>query len=123
MPARVGARRGGWRGQGDSGRGLHWVIHGQDQAGAPDRHLVFRQGKLMIQSFVRWAATSAGGGGALAVDGAGSGGVRADGDVGVHGAHVSIVQDEVGVVVMELTFVLVSGNGKRGRGKKAKQRE
>lgn len=42
VPARVGAWRGGWRRQGDGGRGLHWVIHGQDQAGAPDRHFVFR---------------------------------------------------------------------------------
>lgn len=28
VPAWVGAWRRGWWGQGDSGRGLHWVIHG-----------------------------------------------------------------------------------------------
>lgn len=41
VPARVGAWWGGWWGQGDCGRGLHWVIHGQYQAGAPDCHLMF----------------------------------------------------------------------------------
>lgn len=75
----------------------------------------------MIQTLIRRAAPGAGGGGTLAVDGVGPRGVRADGDVGVHGAHAGIVQDEVGVVVVELTFILVRGKGKGG-GKKRKGR-
>lgn len=107
MPARVGAWWGGRGRQGDSGWRVHWVIHGQDQAGAADRHFIFRQGELVIQAFIRRTPT----GGALAVDGAGSGRVCADCDVGVHGAHAGIVKDEVRVIVMELTFVLVCGEG------------
>lgn len=70
----------------------------------------------MIQTFIGRAAPSAGGGGALTVDGAGSGGIRADGDVSVHGAHAGIIQDEVRIIVVELTFILVCGKGKTGRG-------
>lgn len=106
VPARVGAGRGGRRRQGDGDRGLDRVIHGQDQAGAPDCHLVLRQGELVIQSFVERASPGAGGGGALAVDGAWSGRIRADCDVGIHGAHAGVVQDEVRVVVVERAFVL-----------------
>lgn len=106
VPARVGAGRGGRRRQGDGGRGLDRVIHGQNQAGAPDCHFVFRQGELVIQSFIKRTYPGAGSGGALAVDGAGSGRVCADCDVGVHGAHAGVVQDEVRVVVVELAFVL-----------------
>lgn len=113
VPARFRARRGGGRRQGDRGRGLHGVVHGQDQARSPDRHLVLRQGELVIQAFVE-RAPAPGAGGTLRVDGAGPGGVRADGDVGVHGAHAGVVQDEVGVVVMELTFIL-GRRDRRGR--------
>lgn len=98
---------GGWGRQGDSGLRVHWVIHGQDQTGAPDRHFIFRQGELVIQAFIRRTPASAGSGGALSVDGARSGRVCADGDIGVHGAHTRIVQDEVRLIVVELTFVLI----------------
>lgn len=120
MAARVGARWRGRRGQGDGGGGLHGVVHGQDQAGAPDCHFVFRQSELVIHAFVERASPRAGGGGALAVDGAGSRGVRGDGDVGVHGAHAAVVQ--VGVVVVELTFILARGDG-RGRRDEEMKRE
>lgn len=103
VPAWVRAWRGGWWGQRDSGRGLHRVIHGQNQAGAPNCHFVFCQGELVIQTFVGWPTPS---GGALAVDGVGSRSVRADGDVSEHGAHVGVIQDEVRIIVMELTFIL-----------------
>lgn len=105
VPARVGAWWGRRRGQGDCDWGLDWVIHGQDQAGAPDRYFVFCQCEFVIHTFIRWAAPGAGR--TLVVDGVGSGGVRADSDVGIHGAHAGIVQDEVRVVVAELTFVLI----------------
>lgn len=119
VPARVGAWWGGRRGQGDSGRVLHWIIHGQDQTGPPDRHFVFRQGEVVIQTFVRRATR-----GVLAVDGAGSGCVCADGDVSVHGAHVGVIQDEVRVVIVKLPFILVCGKGGGSREeKKRKARE
>lgn len=91
---------GGWRGQGDGSWGLHRVVHGQNQSSAPDHQFVFTQSELLIQTVIRWAAPSATSGGALAVDGAGTGCIRADGDVSVHRAHVSIVQDEVRVIIM-----------------------
>lgn len=81
VPARVGAWRGGRWGQSDGGRELHWVVHRQDQSSAPDRHFVLRQGELVIQAII---APGTGGGGVLAVDGAGSGRVGADSDVSVH---------------------------------------
>jgi len=57
-----------------------------------------------------------------AVDGA-AGCVHADGDVGVHGVHAGIVQDEVRVVVVEPAFVLeiVKGNKKYRFRKQEKQ--
>lgn len=61
----------------------------------------------MIQTFITQAAPGAVGGGSIAVDGVGSRCVCADGDIGIHGAHVGIVQDEVRVIVVELTFILV----------------
>lgn len=117
VPVRFRARGGGWWRQGDGSRGLHGVIHGQDQPRSPDRHFVFCHGELVIQTFIERTYTTpgAGGRGVLGVDGAGSGRVRADGDVGVHGAHAGIVQDEVRVVVMELTFILASGKRRGGR--------
>lgn len=98
VPVWVGAGRGGRRWQRDSGRQIRWVVHGEDQTGAPDRHLVFRQAELVV--LVRRTDAGAGGGGALPVDGAGARGVCADGDVGVHGADTGVVQDEVRVVVV-----------------------
>lgn len=103
VPAWFGARRGRRRGQGDGGGGLRGVVRGQDQARAADRHLVLHRGELVVQAFVRMAPAGVG---ALGVDGAGAGRVRADRDVGVHGADAGVVQDEVGVVVVELAFVL-----------------
>lgn len=91
VSARVGPRRGGRRRQGDGGRRLHGIIHGQDQAGAPDSNFVFRQGQLVIQTLIGRAAPGTRGGGALAVDGVRPRGVGADGDVGVHGAHAGVV--------------------------------
>lgn len=111
VSARVGVWRGRRRGQGDCGRQVHRVVHGQDQTGAPDGHVVFRRGQLVVQSFVEQAAPGAGGGGAVTADGAGAGGVRADGDICVHGAHAGVVQDEVGVVVVELTLILRREDG------------
>ena len=108
VSARFGAWRGRRRREGDGGRRLGCVIHWQDEARAADGHVVFRQ--LVIQTFVELSFPGCGG--ALGVDGAGSGRIRADGDVGVQGAHVGIVGDDVGVVVMELPFILVSGEGK-----------
>lgn len=116
MPAWVGVGRGGRRWQRDGGRRIHWVVHGEDQAGAPDRHFVFRQAELVV--LVGRTDARAGGGGALPVDGAGARGVCADGDVGVHGADAGVVQDEVRVVVVQLTFVLVSAEMQMIRRKK-----
>lgn len=116
VPARIGVWWGGWWGQGDSGWGLRWVIHGQDQTGAPDCHFMVRQAELVIQTFIRRATPGADGGGAFAVDGVGSRRICVDGDVGIHGAHVGIVQDEVRVIVVELTFILVGREGKGGGG-------
>lgn len=96
----------GWRRQGDGGRRIRRVVHGQDQAGAPDCHLLFRQGEVVIQPFVGRAAP----GRAFAVDSVGSGGVRADSDVRVHGAHGGVVQDEVRILVVERTFILWRSN-------------
>lgn len=106
VSARVRVGRGRRRGQGDCGGQVHRVVHGQDQAGAPDGHLVFSRGKVMVQPFVEQSAPGAGGRGAVTADGAGAAGIRADGDVRVHGADAGVVQDEVGVIVVELTFVL-----------------
>lgn len=111
VPARVRVWWGRWGGQGDSGWRVHWVIHGQDQAGAADCHFIFCQGKLVIQAFISWTPGSAGGGGAFAVDGAGPRRICADGDIGIHGAHTGIVQDEVRLIIMELTFILVYREG------------
>lgn len=108
VSARVGVWRGRRRGQGDRGGRLHRVVHGQDQAGAPDGHVVFRRGQVALQAFIEQA-----GGGALAVLGAWAAGVRADGDVCVHGADAGVVQDEVRILVVELTFVLRREDGGR----------
>lgn len=70
------------------------------------------QSEVVIETLVERVASRAGGGGALGVDGAGARCIRADSDVSVHGAHVGIVQDEVGVIIVELTFILVSEEGK-----------
>lgn len=116
VPTRIGVWwRGGWR-QGDSGWRLRWVIHRQDQTGAPDCHFVVPQAELVIQTFIRRAAPSAVGGGTFAVDDVRSRRIRVDGDVGVHGAHVGVVQDEVRVIVMERTLILVGREGKGGGG-------
>lgn len=120
VPAWVRAGWGGrWRRQRHGGRGIRWVVHGEDQAGAPDRHFVFRQAKLVV--LVGCTDTRAGGGGSLPVDGAGARGVCADSDVGVHGADAGVVQDEVRVVVMQLAFVLVSVDMQMIRWKKRKK--
>lgn len=112
MPARVRAWRGGRRRQGDGGWRLHRVVHGQDQPGASDCDLMFSQGELVIQALVGRAPPGAGSGSTLAVDGAGAVRVCADGDVGVHGAHAGVVQDEVGVILVELAFILTGGEAK-----------
>lgn len=114
VSARLGARRGRRRGQGDGGGQVRRVVHGQDQAGAPDGHLLLGRGQVLVQPLVPPAAPGAGRGGALPVDGAGAGGVGADGDVGVHGAHAGVVQDEVGVVVVQLTFILKGAKASEG---------
>lgn len=110
MSARVGAWRRGRRGQGDCGGRVHRVVHGQDQTGAPDGHVLLPRGQVVVQSLVQ----QAGAGGTVPADGARAAGVRADGDVGEHGAHAGVVQDEVGVVVVELTFVLRREDGEEG---------
>lgn len=108
---RAGWRRWGW--ERDSSGGFHRVVHRQDEARAVDRHAVLLcHGEPVSQTFVERASPGAGCGEAFGVDGARAGRVRADGDVGVHGAHVGVVQNEVGIV-MKLLFVLVSGEGKR----------
>lgn len=56
----------------------------------------------------------------LGVDGAGPGCVGADSDVGVHGADVGIVQDEVGVIVVKRPFVLKAGKVKCAEYRKPK---
>lgn len=107
MPAWVGAWRRGRRRQRDGGGRIQGVVHGQDQPRAPDGHLLLRQAQVVV--LVGGAHAGAGGGRALAVDGARAAGIRADGDVGVHGAHAGVVQDEVRVVVVQLAFILVGG--------------
>lgn len=74
----------------------------------------------MIQTFI---SSGASGGGAFAVDRTGSGGVCADSDVGVHGAHVGIIQDEVRVVIMELTFILIREKWKETKKEKQKSED
>lgn len=104
VSAGVRVWRGRRRGQGDCGGQVHRVVHGQHQPGAPDGHIVFCRGQIVVHSLVEGATPGAGG--ALTVDGVRAAGVRADGDVRVHGAHAGVVQDEVGIVVVELTFIL-----------------
>lgn len=70
---------------------------------------MFGLGELLI--LLRRATACVGGGGALAIGAVGSRHAGADGDVGIYGAHVGIVQDEVRVVVMELTFILMRKSG------------
>lgn len=113
VPVGFRAGWGGRRREGDGGGGLRRVVHRQNEARAADCHVVLGQDELVSQAVVKRASPGAGRG-ALGVDGAGAGLVGADGDVGVHGAHAGIVQNEVGVVV-KLLFVLVSGEGKEKR--------
>lgn len=122
VSARVGAWRRGRRGQGDRGGRVHRLVHGQDQTGAPDGHVLLPRGQIVVQSLVQQAAPSASTGGAVPADGARAAGVRTDGHVREHGAHAGVVQDEVGVVVVELTFVLrrEDGEGKKKTHQKSK---
>lgn len=121
VSARVGAWRRGWRGQGDRGGWVHRLVHGQDQTGAPDGYVLLPRGQIVVQSLVQQAAPGAGAGGAVPADGARATGVRADGHVCEHGAHAGVVQDEVGVVVVELTFVLRCEDGEKKKLTKKKQ--
>lgn len=105
VSAWVGAWRRGRRRQRDGNGRVQGVVHGKHQPRAPNGHLVLGQAQIMV--LVGGAHAGAGGGRALAVDGAGAAGVRADGDVSVHGAHAGVVHDEVRVVIVELAFVLV----------------
>lgn len=110
LSARIRVWRRQRRGQSDCSREVHRVIHGQDQAGAPDCHLMFHRRELLVQSFVKQADPGACGGGAVAVDGAGASVVGADSDVGVQGAHTGVIQDKVRIIIVELTFILRCGD-------------
>lgn len=111
VPAGFRAGWRGWRWERDSSGGFHRVVHRQDEARAADRHVVLRQGELVSQTVAERASPGAGCGEAFGVDGAGAGRVCADGDVGVHGAHAGVVQNEVGVVMKPL-FILVRAKGR-----------
>lgn len=93
MSAGLGVRRGGWRRESDCAWRLSRVVHWQDEPRAADRHVLIRQGQLLIHTFVEPAST--GGEGVLVVDGVRAGGVCAHGDVSVHGTYAGVVHDEV----------------------------
>lgn len=77
------------------------VVHGQDQARPPHHQLVISVGQLPVQ-VVGGGATAE----APAAAGVGPRGVCADGDVAVGQVDVTVRQDEVGVVVLQLALVL-----------------
>lgn len=107
MPVRFGEWGRGRRWEGDGCWGLQRVVHRQDKPRAADRHVSLRRVQLTIPAIFERP-----GAGVLGVDGAGPGCVGADGDVGVHGADVGVVQDEVGVIVVKRPFVLKAGKVK-----------
>lgn len=75
------------------------VVHGQNEARAPHHQLVIAVRQLPVQ-VVRGQA----------VAGAGACGVSADRDVAISQADVTVRQDEVRVVVLQLTLILGEEN-------------
>lgn len=82
-------------------RGLR-IIHGQDQSGASDHQLMVAECQLSIQSLVRVHGHSSDGRTARV----GTCSVCAHGDVTVRQIDVTVIQDQVGVVVFQLPLIL-----------------
>lgn len=92
VPVAVGVKR---------QRGLR-IIHGQDQSGASDHQLVVAERQLSIQSLVRVHGRSSDGRTARVSTCS----ICAHGDVTVRQRDVTVVQDQVGVVVFQLLLIL-----------------
>lgn len=82
-------------------RGLR-IIHGQDQSGASDHQLMVAERQLSIQSLVRVHGHSSDGRTARVS----ACSICAHGDVTVRQRDVTIIQDQVGVIVFQLLLIL-----------------
>lgn len=85
-------------------KGQLGVIHGQHQARAPHHQLMIPVRQLSVQ-VVRGCGASKG----WASAGVGPRGVGADCDVAVGQVDVTVCQDEVRVVILQLALILVRG--------------
>lgn len=80
------------------------VIHGQHQARAPHHQLMIPVRQLSVQ-VIRGGAASKG----RTAAGVGTCGISADCDVAVGQVDITVGQDEVGVVILQLALILVRG--------------